>query len=359
MAKTAQSISYFKESLAGAFNLSKHPRRKFAIFALIILAILAATSLALESSGLGGNCNIALSQQRFACLKSMASKTGNYTYCTKISSNAIEDQCISSVAVAAKNLSGCAMVKNSNQYYIQCVESVAYSTGNNSDCRLLDWQNSSTCYYSMAQSANFSSISYCNPIQNGSSRSLCDSEHYYYAALVTGNYTACSMLTNSSNSTLLYDLAYHGPRQPEFGILPYQYDGASPRDYCYIQIKNTTNSTLPCSYISNSTLRQSCIGQNDTQIASNLSSENVTSLCTNTQYPQLSDLCLFSIYASAAKASKNVTTCDLIGNQTYENECIINLATSYNQSSYCSYLHNFTEKNSCIQEVELNEGNYT
>jgi hypothetical protein len=354
MAKNEGGTRYFLRATAQTLNLESSPKRKLALLFCGALVVMAAIALATETVGGSGGCNMVLSQPRFQCLNSAALRTGDYKYCMRIGPGTAESQCISSLADSTRNASMCSLLGREGSRYVQCIEAISYATANASVCGTLDPGNQSECAYMLAQNKDFSSISQCLMIQSRQSRSLCLSEYYYSAALNTANYTYCSMLVNSSNYTIMSALAKN-QNLSSYLSFSYAFLNLSPRDYCYLSLSNMTGSRS-CSGISNQTLKAYCKPASPSN--SIAISENVTTLCSSSPYG-LQGICTLALYTGEALASNNVTICNTMSNSSYRSYCIIQLASKYNQSTYCSYLPTENETNACIYQAGLQGGNYT
>ncbi|MGI0100929.1 MAG: hypothetical protein ACREBH_04420 [Candidatus Micrarchaeaceae archaeon] len=328
-------------------QLAQIPKRRLvaAIMAVVIvvLAIVTLAVRATSSSGFEACKSIVLPQQRDQCFYAFANNTDNYSLCSNIGPSQLSYSCIGAIAKRERDADACGMINSSSYLYDSCIENVSYSTGDASYCMRIDGANESLCAYGVADANGFDSISYCSYIDNGSDRNLCSYIYYYGRASYLGMQSYCSMLPNVTNSTVTDALLAksHPGQTTSFNYISYGELNMTPRDYCYYSAAMSTNNMSLCS-MAGSTLGQLCTSSlaagTNSSLNSSLNITNVSMLCSNAP-SYIQSLCLYTVYTEQAVAEKNASVCASIGNATYQDTCITQLATSYNDSAYCSYIN--------------------
>jgi hypothetical protein len=356
LAKASGKIREGWDSASSVLNFEKNPKRRLMILGVGALAIVAIVLFVIGSIATASGCNAVLSAQRYGCIESLAGQTGNVLYCNRIGSPGIRSSCIMSVAEAGKNTSECTAFPI-GQYRTDCIENISYSTSNPVACNGLDQPNQSLCGYNVMAKLNFSGPSYCAGITEQSYRNLCTSQSYYHLAIATRNYSYCSNLPAAQNETLVYAMTRQEPNSQNISSSYLtSFLNITPRDLCYSSIAGS-GSNASCAYIANSTLRNACNGSSSSY-NSTATVQNLTASCGNAPSKQLQNLCYFGIYANQAVNTNNESWCGLITNQSYMQNCIVNLATSSQNATYCNSLPNANDTQSCVLETQLS-ANYT
>lgn len=331
-------------------------RRIILVGVTVLLLAIAVISLSLGSTGrsaLQGCKGIILLKQKYSCIYSLANQTNNYTMCNAINDNRLSQSCIVSIAENTHNVSMCDKVNSGTSQYADCVENISYSEGNQDYCKLLSGENVSSCMFNIAKKNNFESMAYCDPIPNTTERSLCSYIYYYNVATLLGEANYCSFLPGSYNDTLLSEVVTKDyANQSSISNLDFMAlttINVTTRSFCYYTVATATSNESLCSYVGG-TLGSECYSY-VSNVNSTLNFNNVSSICAaSPSYTQ--DICNYTVFTEKALSQKNVSSCFMIGNSSYVDSCIIQLAYNYNDSSYCSYItDNSTAQDACYSSA--------
>ena len=370
------------EGLKDLLSASKHDtKRKLqlnegerkALLLLVTLVLLAvalamlAVTTAKSSTGLPGCKAIILSAPRSSCLAALANRTANSSICALIQPQQGSYRCISLIAQRKNNVSMCSLINQSNGEYSNCVTVISYSEGNIGYCRMLGGGNESACAYSIARQRMFASISDCSAIQNSTMRSMCTSIYYNNLALSSRNASYCSMLSNSSDGTVLSAILSDsnvGSALPSSTLLPYLYFNMTPINFCYYELANMLKTKSLCAY-TGSVLSGVCYAENFTASTpapnskgiNYTNSVNASALCSSVP-DYAKGLCTYSFIIERAVAGRNVSACYAINDTSYQDSCILSIANKYGNASYCNYItNNYTSQLACRESAGALAGN--
>lgn len=339
--------------------------RTYGIVALILILVALCAELLVPkaSSGLERCLNIALDQNKYPCLNSLALQSKNATICSYLPS-AYANQCYTEVAEGALSPEVCTEGSNSNLSF-DCVMYIANKTDSASTCGYLSSPSKDSCIENLAVS--YANASMCNQISNYSEEDICTSAIYLALSGKTKNYTDClyvSSSTNSSTSSRILSLAESVPNQDSYvnGVLninPIYIDSGSlpnsPRDLCYFTAATQFAGATACRYISNSSLENTCNLSAETstpKVNTTLNLSSIDKLCANSTLGS-PDFCEGMIIITQAESSDNVTMCSRITNASIQEQCYFTLADSFQKPAYCSYITNATANQACIQSINF------
>lgn len=352
------SLDFKKRKHVNPFTNERERRLLFIAIAglLFILAIgaLVLTTVA-SSSGVGACKSIILVDNRDSCFYNLANRTSNYSICSYLPQRADSYQCIAAVAEKVGDVKICDRINSSDFQYENCIYNVSYEKGNESDCLVLNNQSESTCVFNVAKRNQFSNKSDCDPIINGSQKSLCYSIYYYNDAVVQNVPSDCALLPNEVNATVLVTLVTRDFENNQTGnltsYLSYSELNVTPISYCYYNVATAHNDRADCAYATG-LISNSCYGYFSTNTTSNTTITNTTQLCSDApSYAQ--NICLYSVYTDQAVADENASACSQIKNSSYQQSCVVQVAEKYGNSGYCDYIeNNVTAQQACIVAAE-------
>ncbi|MDE1871172.1 MAG: hypothetical protein KGI06_02945 [Candidatus Micrarchaeota archaeon] len=335
--------------------VSERERKLLALGFVAILVILAVATLVTESVGssaLQGCKRIIFRQQRDSCIYDLAGNTGNYSMCSILPQGSASYGCIGSIAKRERNISICDMISNASAEYSDCVMNISYSTANPGYCARLSGKNESVCAFSIAREHVFSSLSYCEAISNASQKALCSYIYYYSAAKSFGVQRYCSMLPNETNGTLLTILAskdYLSGNSFSYDYVSFSELNVTLRQYCYYDVATSSRNSTLCSS-TGPTLSGPCRNYFNSS-NSTAQFNNASAICASAPSYAM-DLCTYTVFTEKALAQQNVSSCLAINSTIYMNTCIVQLASAYNDSSYCSYIRgNDTAQQACYSSA--------
>lgn len=339
----------------------KEGKLKTYFFIAIVLLVVAVVILLISPKGdsLGTCLGIILPTNKYACIDRLALSTKNASLCSYLpSSNA--DSCYNKLAQATLNPQLC----NNTTYrssFNQCILSLARSTDSYKLCTLLDRENASSCLTTFA--VNSYNISICSAITDNIDSEICTSSVNFRSALHLNSPKLCKNVTNSTNSTITQEITQYSNATANFsaGFLEnmnyfelMQNVSFSSRDVCYTKFASISNNNSYCANIKNATLYDIC---NYSAYAGtpaqtlNLSSVNYTQLISSCyQAGSFNETCKTFLLLGEAVEERNVTICNEI-TPDLKYQCIISLATTYNDTSYCSYISNTTLNSACVADV--------
>ncbi len=330
-------------------DLIGNPERRTIIFVAAAMVLLAIVAVALNTissrTGCGG---IVLSMQRYQCYDNLAQSTGDVAYCMK--SGVYEQNCALSLANKNANVTYCKVL--SGVTYTGCIENVSIDAMDPSYCSMLSGNNASSCYYKYENQINFSTESYCGSITNSTYRNNCRYSYDYMRAISTGQNSYCSMLPETENESLMYNLSKLGNASVRENYGFYSYLNTTPSQYCY-NVEGAITLAKGKNPI-NSTSNMSIYALNNTQISSECGVGNYI-VSQNATASALSSICGYAFYTQRAIYEKNTSECDLISSQNFRYSCIENLAISTQNALVCNYLGSQSEASSCEYAVSLNE----
>ena len=324
-----------------------------AVLVVIAVAVLLSTS-ASGASGIRACKSIIFSNQRYRCLGMLANETGNYSVCAFLRPESASYRCIGTIAEKEGNATACGMINSSDLEYDMCVENVSESSNDINLCLNLRGENESACAYSMARENGFSDISYCNVMSNITERAKCSYIYYYNAAISTRAPSYCAFLPNVTNSSLLAVIVskdYTDQSATNFTFLSYSDLNITVSSYCYYNLAQKLDDPALCSY-TNPGISGLCTESLNSTATAKIT--NISEVCSSTP-SYLHDICEYGLYTDQAINGRNLSLCLAINNSTYQNGCITQLATAYNDSAYCGYItNNATLRTACNESSSIN-----
>jgi hypothetical protein len=360
LAKEIKEAFSFKSSRHTGESLTTESERRLLLVGItLILFVLALTTLfartVFSSSALQSCKSILLEQEKNNCIYELANRTSNYSMCSYLSPNQGSYRCIATVAKSRKNVSICTIINSNDIQYSNCVENVSYENNNINECLLINGTNVSGCIFNIARKDNFTNIDYCNAISNTSQRSLCSSIYYYTTAVGARASNYCASLPDTTNATLLSLLVtkdnINESAATTFSFIGISSINVSPMSYCYYKVAASTGNKALCS-LTRGPIQSECYGalSNTTISANTITSAN--DLCTSAP-SYLRGICNYTVFTEKALAEENASACLLILNKTYSDTCIVQLAAKYRDNSYCSYINNTNDSQTCYSSASL------
>ncbi len=306
---------------------------------------------------------------RYSCLGHLALSTRNATLCS-IMPVAYADSCYKAVGTETLNYSICAGIHDPG-YAASCAESIANTTGSAKPCSVLNGTYRNGCVATSA--VKLLNESYCAYASNASAAELCSSAVGVALSEKSGNASYCASVNNSIDPAVTGSiLQYSGASGYTLGNIstalgtPLSYleygsgFNLSARDICYLKLASKLHNGRYCSYIYNASAAGIC---NSTFASAasvaNTSAANYTqmlngcsqkSVYMNSNY---STLCTESVLLYKAIETRNASVCKELG-INLSSTCYTNLAQTYNDSQYCSYITNASENSACVFGVHNN-----
>ncbi len=325
-------------------------KREIAVAATVIVFAVAVVSI-ISSSSYGAQTlqacrRILLQQPRYSCIYAYANSSMNYSACNMLPGQQ-SALCITAIARRSRNPDACNSISNPGQLY-NCITNVSYETSNQSYCGILKGANSSLCAFDVAKSEGFANSS-CAAIQNSSLRQECVYIYDYGKAASLSNTSYCAALPNETNSTLVSEIISkdYTNQTGVSSLESIDFSGLniSARNYCYFSVSVQSGNATSCPGAG--PFSSDCAAYVNGSRSNRTANENVTELCSSV--PSYADgLCKFSAYTEHALSDRNLSSCMQLGNITYRNSCIMQLAEMYNDSSYCSSIQrNVSLESSC------------
>lgn len=336
---------------AGRRPAARVPLYAFALAALVAVAILTLL-LARPASGVQSCQDKLLPQSKYSCYVYYANLTDNASLCGSLGSlgGQYGDQCVYDVATNHSAIGQCGAIRSG---YLEtlCVSQISLSERNMTGCGQLAEPGRSACIYAIAENESFTDLAACNAIANTTESLECGSTYYYDSAMAAGDPADCAYLQDQPNATALSAvMTAAGSDQSYFAL--YSYSNVTPRGYCYSKVAYLTGNRSACGSLS---------GPDAALCASsfaNYGSMNATALesyCASAGSSGIQAACIDGITVYDAVSKGNATACMGLNQSGVQYACIVDIATKYNDSSYCSYLNGSAEQSSCV----LNVGNST
>ncbi len=356
--------------------------------ALIVLAIILTVTVkpVNTTNNLEGCMGIVLSSYRDNCILLLAENTSSVQLCNNLPSP-MNSQCMLYIAENTSNVSACKQVGGA--YYFSCISFIAASSNSSKYCSYINGSSSVSCASSVAiKTENYSE---CNYTSNYSDSSLCNSSLNLYLASKTGNASYCKSLSTVENISYSSRLINYSSIDslvlnnslslelvsPITYLRSIQNLSISPSGLCYFSAADTSKNASLCNKIENQTVYNICVSsmsQNNSTVSgtnsnktSYLNISNNKTLSTeinNFNYSIISKSCYnytkgnygyCSEVSSIIKAvtTKNLSYCPNQNTQILY-QCYYVVAKAYNNTLYCSYIHNATENNNCIAAITQN-----
>ena len=197
-------------------------------------------------------------------------------------------------------------------------------------------------------------LSTCDSIDNASASLLCSYIYYYNAAPRLNNASYCSYLPDQTNHTLLTILetkdSLNLTSAADTQFMTVSELNITTSAACYYNTAVLTKNRTLCSY-SGTALAPSCYDYFNTSASRALNFTSALALCKEAPYGT-NGICYYALYTEKAIAQRNLSSCLAIENSTYQNTCIVELASNYNDSSYCSAIaNNTTDQQACVSSA--------
>jgi hypothetical protein len=351
---TGRQASASKEN-DGKPLITESERRLVLVGVAVLLLVVAVVVLLIGSirpTPLQSCKSIVFSKQRYDCIYALANSTNNYSICSLLAGSG-PSQCITLLAEREVNASGCGKL-GSSPAYSSCMENISYMSHNVGYCLRLNGSNESSCAFNVAKGEQFMNLSECSDIRNASSSLLCSDIYYYNAAsrLDAPNY--CSYLPDVNNHTLLSIVEtkdyVNQTLASESQSITTAIANVTVSASCYYNTAILTKNRTLCSY-SGGTLAASCSGYLNSTTNNTLNFTDALALCSQSPYGT-NDLCYYALYTEKALSQRNISSCFSIANSSYKDTCIVELASTYNDSSYCSSIaNNTTDQQACYSSA--------
>ncbi len=359
--------------------------------ALIVLAIILTITVkpTNTSNNVEGCMGIILSSYRDNCILLLAENTSSIQLCNNLPSP-INSQCVVYIAENTSNVTACKQAGTA--YYSSCVSFIAASSNSSKYCSYINGSSSALCALSVATKTENESA--CNYTSNYSDSLLCNSSLDVYLASKTGNDSYCKSLSDIENVSYTSKLINYSSIDTSISnnslslelVSPITYLDSvqnlsiSPKGLCYFSAAQTSKNASLCGQIKNQTAYNICISsisqnsQNNLTISGTESNKTsylnisnnktLTTEINNFNYSIISKSCYnytngdygyCSEVSSIIKAvtTKNLSYCPNQNTQILY-QCYYVVAKAYNNTLYCSYIHNATENNNCISAITQN-----
>lgn len=309
------------------------------VAALVILAIVVLAAESFNSSALQSCTGILFRQQKYDCIYNLANSTGNYSMCSLLPQGILSNACIGNIAENSQNVTICDSISGRGVVYANCIVNISNSTNDISYCNKLQGGNVSACAFGVARKNAFANLSDCDAIPNSSQRAVCSYIYYYDIAQASGTQRYCTALPNETNGTLLTVLASKDYLDANvlatYDYLSFSALNVTLQQYCNYGVAVSSRNKTLCSY--SGILSQPCYSY--INISNSTITLNASSLCASVP-SYAADICTYAVFTDEALAQKNISSCMIINNTAYMNACIVQLASTYNDSSYCNYISN-------------------
>ncbi len=324
---------------------------KYAIV-VVALAVIAVVLILASSASIGlQSCSgKVVEQARYSCYTYYAHLYSNTSICGNLAGQ-YKDDCVYNVSMSLSNPSLCASI-SSQSYRAKCVSGISSSTRNATACSILAEPYASSCLYGVAKAEGFSSASLCASISNSTLSASCAASHYYDSAMTSRNAGYCAYLSHSPNSIELDAIMASEGASSSPAI--YTFYNVTPFGYCYSTVAQELGDKSMCDSL-NSTDAAICIAGFSSQVPLNItqarsSCDQLASTNSTLQYA-----CNAGISIYSAVHDRNVSLC-LSLNGSFHDTCVLDVATAYNDTSYCSYMSNASAAYACNVTVV---GNYS
>ena len=322
--------------------------RAAALVATVLLILAIAISLLPRGSNAQQCEAILLSQNRDACLISLAMSTQNQSLCSQIQDQS-GSECYSRVAQETLSASLCG---KAGSLADSCIVSIANATNDSSLCSQAHQPLSDRCVYSIA--VRQGAITLCAQISNSTERSICESVISINYASATKSPAPCANATNSTNLTVTSSVivgarasSSSGPLFSQLAFLPQL--NITSRDVCYSDVASEEQNSSLCSFVGPSA--QSLCASAAAPASNSTVQQNFTSLIDGcNQSGQYASACRVYVTISEAVTSDNLTLCANLASPSSWN-CYAALAAKYNAPSDCSYIANSSANNACLQQI--------
>lgn len=332
--------------------------RPYILIAIVLVALAFLSTFIVDFVAKPGVCSSAYQQQNYNCIEQLAYATSNAQICSSLPSS-YANQCYLSISENTKNESVCQRASDVN-VSSECTMFIANATMDPGLCGNLQQDDMAECIDRIALEEGQPGL--CTRLASENSSSLCLNAVYFNDAISNLNGSYCRLMTenNSMDTTFAsLELAAESAKYNyvnitqvlDYAALANVSIGA--RDACYLSLAYVSGDKSYCAYASNATSTLCGTVAADfgtTSTANTTEAVNYTALmnsCTQAEsYTQCNDTIGYMI----AVGEKNLTKCGKLSTN-YAYQCYYGLAQEFNNTSYCSYIKNYTLNNECVLSI--------
>ena len=364
--------SYHKNGPKKGRQVTDTEKRLMVAFTASVLVVVALALIFIRAdaatTGMHACTSIILQTQRNQCLGALANRTENYSACTYIHPQYDSYSCIAAVAAYRRNASICSHIDPYYSQHTLCIDEISNATGDIGYCSSLGGANASDCAYGVASARMFANLSQCGRISDQLKSGICTGAHYYNLAISSNDPYYCGAIPNTSNASneaLLGILANEEPSNTfgPYGYVSYGELSITPQGLCYYRIATSLKeeslcqsagamSSLCYSNITSANAQGAGSSAQANSTINNYSVSNLTAACSSVA--NVTGICSYAIYTEKALSERNASECMLIGPESLQDSCIVELATYYNSTSYCSAIKgNASTRQACITSATV------
>lgn len=326
------------------------------VYLVMLLVAIAAVSFLIVPRGSGmGACNsLLLTGNKYACLTNLALAQGNASICGE-EQGQYADSCYSEVASKTGNVTLCSSVQNETSR-TYCVFGIAVTSADYSACSGIPEPYASACEANIAVHAGNESM--CAGIGNYTYNAECSSIIGIENALETGAGSYCGAASTSDNANITaYVLDNITSRNLGTSTLDSSLLSAlllpnttiTPRDLCYLELAGQTLNASLCNSVTPGYAQNTCTIESSQYPYNASTGGNYTQqLASCSSLGQYAGACADSIMLEHAVATENTTLCGQLPSSLADT-CYELMASTYNNTSYCSYITNANESSACVQ----------
>jgi hypothetical protein len=321
---------------------------------ILIVLLGALTTMSNNGSPLQKCLNVAIVQNKYSCLESLAVSSSNGSICSYLPVPQ-SASCYSNIAEQSNEISLCYNALSANSSIgVSCITSFASAHGNASICSVLPQQYKSQCAFNAT--INSYNPSSCSMV-NGINKTICISSINFKNALRYGNPILCMNVSNSTNATTTFAILHYSNVKINASIESLQLSMSSSgynvtaRDLCTISVAEKFGNASYCSSISSAEIKGIC---SNLVTPSYVSAPNYTSMLASCESSgSFASTCRNIVLLSEAVATKNVSICKGF-NETFSWQCFSSLAQTYKNTSYCGFISNSTVNSACMMSAGYN-----
>ncbi len=284
------------------------------------------TELAISTAN-ASVCGLATGSYSTECYMQIAQNTGNSTMCSELGSGALESQCVMPIAVREDDYGLCEKI--SEPYLSKCVEQIALQSDNATLCgNVANATDEMYCtsLLGIKSALDFKSAEYCLNVSSE------DNPNFTSSIIV--NFTTPKNATAQPTTELVTSFL---PFTPNVTF--------TARDFCYTALATATYNTSLCDSVTYGEGRTLCVDQ-ATKITNTTASYS-TEIAGCSALGSYSEQCIEGVELSEAVQTKNVSICAQFQEPINDN-CYAEIASTYKNSTFCSYISNSTEESLCV-----------
>ncbi len=328
-------------------------RKRLVIIYTAILALIFVASFAIQYR-VSTESQVQKCSGSYACLSSLANKTGNSSICG-LMSGSYADNCYFSIAQSTSNSSLCSKITNLT-YGAYCLDLIALHTGNMSLCSKAAEPYESYCYSSFANKQLEPSV--CDRISNSTIRTICYSEVLAKIAFATKNLSYCANVSNSTNASVI-NTVMSNATSPSLRNATLQLSGyllqpgaaLSAKEFCEIGVGYLSGNKSICSVVPLylTSLCAQIMSTRSAQQPLNFTQE--LQACNSAGKYEV--LCRQAVFLSEAVSTGNLSICSGM-NASSSYVCYAAVAKAEKNQSICHYIANQSLATACIEGLSLN-----